>query len=72
MQSLLEYIVERISSRNLLHAKKLKNNIRKADEGYFIKANLFLEKYESLLQNENKTIDFVVDCYLNLLAYGNY
>ena len=32
MQSQLENIVERISSRNILHGKKLRNNLKKFDE----------------------------------------
>jgi len=72
MQTLIEYIVERISSENILHGKKLKNNLKKFDEAYFHSAAIFLKKYESLLQDENKTIDYAIDCYLQMLADVNY
>ncbi len=72
MSTQLEYIVERISSLNLLHAKKLKNNIRKSDNEYFIRANQFLLKYDALLMAQSKTMDYAIDCYLQMLADVNY
>ncbi len=72
MQTILEYIVERISSENPLHCKKIKKNIKKFDELYFERANLFLKKYELLLLSENKSIDYAIDCYLQMLADVNF
>ncbi len=72
MQSQLENIVERISSRNILHGKKLRNNLKKFDEDYFSRAEIFLNKYQSLLLSEDKTIEYAIDCYLQFLADVNF
>jgi len=72
MQNLLEYIVERISSKNILHGKKIKKNLNKFDEAYFTRADVFLAKYTTLLQNRVKTLDYSIDCYLQMIADINY
>lgn len=71
-QTLLEYTIDTITTINPLHGKKLKKNIRKADEAYLRKAALFLNKYAHLLENKNKTIDYAIECYLQMLADINY
>ncbi|MEI8201721.1 MAG: methyltransferase domain-containing protein [Bacteroidota bacterium] len=72
MENLLNYIVEQISLRNKLHAKKLKSNISKFDEEYFKRANLFFERYQTIHQNEGRTLDYAIDCYLQMIADINY
>jgi SAM-dependent methyltransferase len=72
MQSILEYIVERICSLNKLHGKKIRSNIKSFDEDYFNRADIFLNKYASVLKDENKTIDYAIDCYLQMIADINY
>ena len=69
---LLEYVIEQISSRNIMHGKKLKNNLKKFDEDYFNRADTFLKKYETVLHKSNKTLDYAIDCYLQMLADVNY
>jgi|WetSurMetagenome_2_1015567.scaffolds.fasta_scaffold29761_4 2-polyprenyl-3-methyl-5-hydroxy-6-metoxy-1,4-benzoquinol methylase len=72
MQTLLEYIVENISARNSLHGKKLQGNLKKFDAEYFTRAEQFLTKYVYLLQSQNKTLDYAIDCYLQMIADINY
>ena len=72
MQTILEYIVESIGSRNKLHGKKILKNLKKFDEEYFTRADIFFLKYVALLQRENKTIDYAIDCYLQMVADINY
>jgi len=72
MQTSLTYIIDRISSKNKLHAKKIKNNLQNFDENYFSRAELFFRKYQAVLQRENKTLDFAIDCYLQMVADINY
>ncbi len=72
MQTLLESIVESISSRNSLHSKKIKKNLQLFDDAYYKCADRFLKKYQTLLQNENKTMDYAIDCYLQMVADINY
>jgi 2-polyprenyl-3-methyl-5-hydroxy-6-metoxy-1,4-benzoquinol methylase len=72
MQTLLESIVESISKRNSLHSKKIKKNLQHFDEAYYARADRFLKKYQALLQNENKTMDYAIDCYLQMVADINY
>lgn len=72
MNSELENIVETIAAKNPLHGKKLRKNIKKQDEGYFKRADHFLEKYTRLLHNDGKTLDYGIDCYLQMIADVNY
>lgn len=72
MQTLLEYTVDAISSSNTLHGKKLKKNLKKFDETYFNRADSFLRKYEAILKNKDRTIDFGIECYLQMIADMNY
>jgi 2-polyprenyl-3-methyl-5-hydroxy-6-metoxy-1,4-benzoquinol methylase len=72
MQNLLEYIVSQISSKNILHGKKIKKNLKKFDEAYFIRADLFLTKYNLVLQSQGRNIDYAIDCYLQMIADINY
>lgn len=69
---MISHIVEQISSKNHLHGKKIIKNQSKFDNDYFIRANHFLNKYSNLLRAENKTIDYSIDCYLQMIADVNY
>lgn len=68
----IEHIVEQISEKNPLHAKKLKKALKKVEEEYFERSEAFLTKYENLLTSENKTLDYGVDCYLQMIADFNF
>jgi 2-polyprenyl-3-methyl-5-hydroxy-6-metoxy-1,4-benzoquinol methylase len=72
MQSILEYIVERICLKNKIHGKKVTSNIKKFDKVYFDRAEVFLNRYIDLLDGEGKTIDYSIDCYLQMIADINY
>jgi ubiquinone/menaquinone biosynthesis C-methylase UbiE len=72
MQSALEYIVESICSQSKLHGKKILRNLSKFEEEYYTRANQFLAKYSILLENQSKTIDYGVDCYMKMIADINY
>ncbi len=71
-ENILAYIVNEIRSKNQLHGKKISKNFKKFDDDYTQRANVFLVKYLSLLQNEGKTIDYAIDCYLQMIADVNY
>ncbi|MFT6842496.1 MAG: 2-polyprenyl-3-methyl-5-hydroxy-6-metoxy-1,4-benzoquinol methylase [Psychroserpens sp.] len=68
----LDYVIEQINSKNPLHSKKLKKVIEKVDEAYFERANNFLNRYQTILKAENKTLDYSIECYLQMLADMNY
>ncbi|MDD3877604.1 MAG: class I SAM-dependent methyltransferase [Bacteroidales bacterium] len=72
MKTTLENIVQSICSQNKLHGKKIIKNLKKFDEDYYVRADKFLTKYVALLQSENKTIDYAIDCYLQMIADINY
>ncbi len=72
MQTLLDYIVERICLLNKIHGKKILHNQQNFDETYFIRANAFLTRYNLLLQHQGKTLDYAIDCYLQMIADINY
>ena len=67
MASKLDYIVERIGELNKLHGKKIRKNLKKFDQEYFDRADVFLSKYDSILKKEDKTIDYSIDCYLEMV-----
>jgi 2-polyprenyl-3-methyl-5-hydroxy-6-metoxy-1,4-benzoquinol methylase len=70
--STMNYIVDQITVKNQLHSKKIIKNLAKFDEAYFNRANDFLKRYVTLLQNEGKTLDYSIDCYLQMIADVNY
>ena len=68
----LDLIVEQIRSKNPLHSKKLQKNLAKFDDKYFVRANEFFDKYSLMLKGENKTLEYGVDCYLQMIADMNF
>ncbi|MGZ5546098.1 MAG: class I SAM-dependent methyltransferase [Limisphaerales bacterium] len=72
MTTKLNYIIEQIADLNPLHGKRLKKNAKIADEAYHLRAQAFLTRYEELLKEGNKTIDYAIDCYLQMIADVNY
>lgn len=72
MGNRLAYIIDQIAGKNPLHGKKLKKNQKKYDGAFLARAEEFLQKYEELLTNEEKTIDYAIECYLQMLADVNY
>jgi 2-polyprenyl-3-methyl-5-hydroxy-6-metoxy-1,4-benzoquinol methylase len=68
MTSIVDTIYSKIAGRDPIHGKKLKNNFAFYDERYYELAEEFFTKYERVLQLENKTLDFSVDCYLRMIA----
>jgi len=72
MDPLITGIYQTIEKLNPVHAKKLKKSFASFDDRYAEFAEPFLNKYISYLQKENKTIDYAVDCYLNMIADMNF
>jgi 2-polyprenyl-3-methyl-5-hydroxy-6-metoxy-1,4-benzoquinol methylase len=68
MESKLEYILNVVSDKNPLHGKKIKKNINSFDDNYFKRANRFLDKYIKLLEANDKSLDYAIDCYLQMIA----
>src|SRR5262245_43240524 len=68
MNTLINEIFKKIEVLNPLHSKKLKKNIAYFDDKYYLEADSFLNKYADLLANQNKTIDYAIDCYLNMIG----
>lgn len=72
MSLLLNYIIDKIAAVNTLHGKKLKKNLSSCEAVYYLKADTFLTTYQNLLRKKNLTIDYAIDCYLQMLADVNY
>ena len=68
MNNLINEIFKKIEVLNPLHSKKLRKNIAYFDDGYYVEANAFLNKYAGFLASQNKTIDYAIDCYLNMVG----
>jgi 2-polyprenyl-3-methyl-5-hydroxy-6-metoxy-1,4-benzoquinol methylase len=71
MNRYIDNIYDKISALNPLHGKKLKKNITFFDERYDELSNAFFDKYTGILQSQNKTLDYVIDCYLKMIADVN-
>ena len=72
MKKNLTYIIEQIQIKNLLHSKRILKNLKTFDQEYFDRADEFLLKYEVLLKNDNKSFDYAINCYLQMLADVNF
>ena len=72
MKERLDFIVDAISRKNILHSKKIRNNLSKFSGDYFTRAAEFLMKYEQILIARGETLEYAVDCYLQMLADINY
>lgn len=66
--SKINYIINYISERNPIHTRKLNKTLTGLGETYHQRAGNFLGKYELLLAEEGKNLDFAIDCYLKMLA----
>ena len=71
MDKYIDYIYDGISALNPLHGKKLKKNIDFFGESYYVQANAFFDKYTGILQQQNKSLDYAIDCYLKMIADVN-
>ena len=71
MDQLINNIYQKIEILNPVHAKKLKASIATFDNRYYELADSFLVKYLAYLKREGKTIDYAIDCYLNMIADMN-
>jgi len=68
MNDSVNYIHKRIEVLNPVHSKKLKKNFEFFDDGYDEFAHAFFKKYNRFLQLESKSLDYSVDCYLQMIA----
>lgn len=68
MNEHIDYIYNQIEIYSPIHSKKLKKNRDFYDEQYNKLAGAFFKKYLELLRMENKTIDYAINCYLQMLA----
>jgi len=71
MEQPLNYIYQKIETLNPMHGKKLKKNIAFFDARYYALANSFFAKYINILQLNNKTLDYAINCYLQMIADVN-
>jgi len=71
MEQAINYIYNKIEAVNPIHSKKLKKNIAFFDERYDELADAFFKKYLHILQLQNKTLDYAIDCYLQMIADVN-
>jgi 2-polyprenyl-3-methyl-5-hydroxy-6-metoxy-1,4-benzoquinol methylase len=71
MNEHIKYICQRIEVLSPMHSKKLKKNIGFFDSGHDKLADAFFGKYVQILAAENKTLDYSIDCYLQMIADVN-
>jgi 2-polyprenyl-3-methyl-5-hydroxy-6-metoxy-1,4-benzoquinol methylase len=68
MKQYLNYIGEKIETLSPIHSKKIKKNSAFYDDRYYELADAFFKKYIKILENDNKTLDYAIDCYLKMVA----
>ena len=71
MHKPVDYIAERIEVLNPMHGKKLRKNLVSFDNAYYELADGFFERYLGILRSEGKTLDYAIDCYLQMIADMN-
>jgi 2-polyprenyl-3-methyl-5-hydroxy-6-metoxy-1,4-benzoquinol methylase len=71
MQKPTDYIAERIEVLNPMHGKKLRKNMGSFGDSYYKVAETFFERYLAILAAEGKTLDYAIDCYLQMIADVN-
>ncbi len=64
----LDYISDKVSVLSPIHYKKLKKNREFYDINYYQEAESFFKKYLVILENDHKTLDYAIDCYLKMVA----
>ncbi len=69
MESIINQIIQLLRIKNPLAAKKLLNNLRYFDNRHNEFTQYFLGNYIRYLEHSGLTIDFGVNCYVNLLNY---
>jgi 2-polyprenyl-3-methyl-5-hydroxy-6-metoxy-1,4-benzoquinol methylase len=67
MSSTIDRIIDKIEFANPKHAVKIRKTLNELGEDLTYKANSFYEKYIDYLERENKTIEFGVKCYLQMI-----
>jgi len=71
-QWLLLEIAEKISKKNPLHAKKIKNTLKGYSEKDLEGIEYFLKKYMTYLTKINKDLEYGINCYLRMIADLTY
>ena len=67
MKTVLQVILDKIKVKNLKHYEKLVAHLDGYGDSYETLANSFFNKYNQYLENNQKTIDFGIDCYLKMI-----
>lgn len=67
MSTILKVILDKIKEKNLKHYEKLEAHLENYDADYHYLANFFFNKYNEYLENNEKSIDFGIDCYLHMI-----
>lgn len=72
MDNLLQSVISKIEAVDPLHAKKIRKDLRNFDQEYFERADIFLRKFKTFLNNLGKNWDYAVTCYLKWIADIRY
>lgn len=71
MNQYINDIVQKIEGLDPVHAKKIKRNVDFFDDTYYKLADTFLIRYDGYLKKQNKTLDYAINCYLNMISDMN-
>jgi len=71
MEQPINYIYNKIATLSPMHSKKLKKNMDFFDDRHRELADAFFGKYLQILAAEDKTLDYSVACYLQMIADVN-
>jgi 2-polyprenyl-3-methyl-5-hydroxy-6-metoxy-1,4-benzoquinol methylase len=71
MKSKIVYLIEKIETLSPMHYKKLKPFLNYDQDGYVAESEAFLSRYCDYLESIDKTLDFGLDCYLQMVTDMN-
>jgi len=61
-------LLQRVSEIDPLHGKKVKSDLAGFDELFYTKADLFLDRFESYLNDKGNSFEYGIDCYFKMIA----
>ncbi len=67
MDSDLNSILKILEAKSPKHAANVRESLSDLNDNLLAKSNSFLEKYSDYLKSENKTINFGINCYLQMI-----
>lgn len=61
-------LLNTVSEIDPLHGKKVKSDLSVFDDVFYAKADLFIDRFENLLTEKGKSLEYGIGCYFKMIA----